>query len=225
MFRLGMDSEPDKTWLPQASSVFHSRGILLEEDLSAYKLLWRRAVLTGFLDSSPSKSQLRHQQPTIYVFIHVLPPGVRNSQRRTSAYHHWSFDEDGRDPLSPEICDNLGLPNELGLQVFFHSLSFSTEHFKLIHQYQLLRGFDPTTADFARHLGCDDHIYQPVNDSDRFAEVHEEQNSSLHHKSPGASSNSTLSTGWTRTTTEWLRRGFLRAMTGSSMQLEKANLP
>ncbi|KAK1221991.1 hypothetical protein PQX77_015190, partial [Marasmius sp. AFHP31] len=47
------------------------------------------------------------------------------------------------------------------------------EDYQHIHQYQVLRGFDPSTTDFARHLEYDQHLFQPVNDSDRF-QIHQE---------------------------------------------------
>ncbi|KAJ8090484.1 hypothetical protein PM082_002372 [Marasmius tenuissimus] len=42
-----------------------------------------------------------------------------------------------------------------------------------MHQYQLNRGFDPSTIDFARHVGYDQNIFRPVNNSERF-EIQEE---------------------------------------------------
>ncbi|KAK1225826.1 hypothetical protein PQX77_011237 [Marasmius sp. AFHP31] len=160
-----------EAWLSQASSVFHRRGISLEEDLSAYQLVLPDAFLEGCLDKSPFKTQRRRQQP-IYLFVRPPPPGLGYGD--TSSLHYWSFHEDSRSPISPESCRDLGLPNELEFKADGHlSHSWSTDNYTLIHRYQLLRGYDPTTIDFARHLG-QDVFFQPVINSARFNEVHED---------------------------------------------------
>ncbi|KAK1221297.1 hypothetical protein PQX77_015897 [Marasmius sp. AFHP31] len=175
----GVDEAEDaeKAWLAQASSIFHSCGISLEEDLSLYQLISRYDQLDGYLNASPNKSRQQRQQP-IYFFVRSPPPDLLDS-KETSSLHFWSFHEDGRHPLSTEVCSNLGLPIALQFRKSFLSRSWSTEHFKLIHRYQILRGFDPTTADFACHLGCNNSLFQPINDSDQFTEVHEDQDPPL----------------------------------------------
>ncbi|KAK1224350.1 hypothetical protein PQX77_012734 [Marasmius sp. AFHP31] len=49
--------------------------------------------------------------------------------------------------------------------------------YKTIHGYQLLRGFDPKTTDFARHIGYDDPIFRPIINLAQIEEIHEEQDS------------------------------------------------
>ncbi|KAJ8089602.1 hypothetical protein PM082_014858 [Marasmius tenuissimus] len=89
-----------------------------------------------------------------------------------------SFHESGESRISPEVCRNLGLSIELEFDNYgFHSRSWSAYHHKSTRQYQLLRGFDPSTAHFARHLGFDEHIFHPVVAPDRFKEVHDDQDS------------------------------------------------
>ncbi|KAK1234676.1 hypothetical protein PQX77_002118, partial [Marasmius sp. AFHP31] len=176
IFLRSVDEAEDtgKAWLAQASSIFHSCGISLEEDLSLYQLVWRSVWLKGYLNASPNKPRQQCQQP-IYFFVHSPPPDLRDSEE-TSSLHFWSFHKDGQHPLSTEVCDNLGLP--IVLQIFKNnprSYSCSTEHFKWIHQYQLLRGFDPTTTDFACHLGYTNFPFQPIDNSDRFTELYKDQ--------------------------------------------------
>ncbi|KAK1225546.1 hypothetical protein PQX77_011516 [Marasmius sp. AFHP31] len=168
---------PGKAWLAQASSIFHSCGISLEEDLSLYQLVWRNVWLKGYLNASPNKPRQQRQQP-IYFFVRSPPLDLLDGQQ-TSSLHFWSFHEDGRHPLSTEVCNNLGLPIVLQFRKSFLSRSWSTKHFKLIHRYQLLRGFDPTTTNFARHLGYSDNLFQPIDNSDQFTEVHEDQDPPL----------------------------------------------
>ncbi|KAJ8094967.1 hypothetical protein PM082_010183 [Marasmius tenuissimus] len=153
-----------RAWMSQALSIFHARGISLEDDLSVYNLVHHYAWLEGDLSDSEAKHQRRSQQP-IYLF--VRPPPLDHPDGDTSPVHFWSFDEDGQFPLPHNVCDNLGLPFQLSFHIHYYSQSWSNDNYALIHQYQLSRGFDPSTPDFARHVGFD-NIYQHVNDSDRF---------------------------------------------------------
>ncbi|KAJ8087299.1 hypothetical protein PM082_006129 [Marasmius tenuissimus] len=165
--------EPERAWLFQASSIFHSLGISLEGDLSVYQYVHRQVILDGDLDYSPSKTLRRLQQP-IYLFVH--PPPLDLPTGLTSSLHFWSLHEDGRSQLLPESCDDLGLPSELQCSNNgFQSCSWSTNDYRRLYEYQFSPGFDPKTIDFARHLGYDGLIFQPVNNSDRFGEVPEEQ--------------------------------------------------
>ncbi|KAJ8089594.1 hypothetical protein PM082_014850 [Marasmius tenuissimus] len=117
------------------------------------------AMLDGYLDDSPSKCQQQRQQ-VIFLFVDTSLPNLHRG--RTSSLHHWSFQEDGHPQLPPEF--------------FFFAHSWSTGNYKSVRQYQTLQGFNPTTADFARHLGYG-NIFHPVDDSDCFDNVHEDQTS------------------------------------------------
>ncbi|KAK1226505.1 hypothetical protein PQX77_010513 [Marasmius sp. AFHP31] len=55
------------------------------------------------------------------------------------------------------------------------SVSWSTKSYKQLDEYQRLHGFDPTTTDFARHLGYTGNIFHPVDDTNRFHEDYEDQ--------------------------------------------------
>ncbi|KAK1221650.1 hypothetical protein PQX77_015542 [Marasmius sp. AFHP31] len=166
---LHLNKDIERAWLPQASSVFHARGVSLDNDLEDFHLVYFEALLGSYIDDSPSKCQLRQQQP-IFLFVYPLPPNLPYGE--TSSLHHWSFQEDGHSHISPESCRNLGLPVKLGYirSRACHSYSWSNNCYKSLHQYQVARGFDPTTADFAKHLGYG-HIFQPLGDSDRFDDV------------------------------------------------------
>ncbi|KAJ8089533.1 hypothetical protein PM082_014789 [Marasmius tenuissimus] len=173
LLRLNWDVQ--EAWLSQAWRVFHARGVLLEDDREGFTLVFPHAWLDSYLDESPSKCQLRRQQP-IFLFIYPPPPDLLDGN--TSSLHHWSLHEDGQPQLSPELCCDLGLPVELRVGYGnYYSHSRSTSNYPLIHQYQLLRGFDPTTTDFARHLGYNGNIFQPLNDNNLFREVGEDQSS------------------------------------------------
>ncbi|KAK1235116.1 hypothetical protein PQX77_001667 [Marasmius sp. AFHP31] len=172
---LWLNGNTGRAWLSQSSNIFQSCGISLDDDLSVYYIVYRDAWLVGDLDETPSKSQRRCQQP-IYLFICPLPPNLSNG--KTSRLHFWSFHEDGQPRLSLKSSLDFGLPIKLG---FFHGHDFSrkTKNYKLIHQYQQLRGFDLITTDFAQHLGYNAHIFQSIHHSNRFMEVSQEHFDSL----------------------------------------------
>ncbi|KAK1216537.1 hypothetical protein PQX77_020832 [Marasmius sp. AFHP31] len=172
-------------WKLQAWRIFHNRGITLEDDLSVYYLVCPSARLSSLMQPSEAQLKQRSQQP---IFLFVRPPPSDPINRNTTSLHHWSFHKDGRSPLSPDTCRTLGLPNELDYYHSFHAISWSNKDYRRLHQYQLLRGFEPSTTDFARHLRWDDNLFQPVNNSDRF-EIHQE---SLPESRPSASASDIL---------------------------------
>ncbi|KAK1215935.1 hypothetical protein PQX77_021447 [Marasmius sp. AFHP31] len=169
LLRLEWNRNAMRVWMAQAWSVFGARGISLEEDLSVYHLLFPRAILSRHLRYSPARQQ--SQQP-IYLF--VRPPPFDLEYDRTSSVHFWSFDEDGQSPLSDDLCLDFGLPMTFWISGSSESYSWSNEVYDSLHQYQLLRGFDPSTTNFARSLGYDENIFHPLRDSDRFAQVNQE---------------------------------------------------
>ncbi|KAK1233422.1 hypothetical protein PQX77_003418 [Marasmius sp. AFHP31] len=179
---LEWNGKTEHAWMSQAWRVFHNRGIALEDDLNVYYLVCPSAKL----DSEwlkPSEVQLKRQsQQPIYLFVRPPPSDFNYNHHKTSSLYYWSFHEDGRSPLSPDTCRGLGLPAELVYRHSSYATSWFNKDYKRIHQYQLLRGFDPSTTDFARHLEYDGNLFQPVNDSDRFQ---------IHRGSPPESRSST----------------------------------
>ncbi|KAJ8083403.1 hypothetical protein PM082_009275 [Marasmius tenuissimus] len=132
----------------------------------------------GHIDISKSRQQC--QQP-IYLF--VRPPPLDLLDSKTSSVHFWSFHEDGRIPLSADICSDFGLPFQLeSYSPWCYLVPCPTKTYKLIHRYQLLRGVDPTTTNFACLLGYV-FTFQPISDSDRFTEAYEEEDTN-HPRSP-----------------------------------------
>ncbi|KAK1215021.1 hypothetical protein PQX77_022387 [Marasmius sp. AFHP31] len=156
-------------WMAQAWSFFGARGTSLEEDLSVYCLVIPHVWLSGDLSHSPARR--RSRQP-IYLFVRPPPFDLDNGD--TSSVYFWSFDEEGHSPLSDNLCLDFGLQTTLRLTQLSFSYSWSNDAYDSLRQYQLLRGFDPSTADFAQSLGYDKNIYQTPSNSDRFAQVNEE---------------------------------------------------
>ncbi|KAF9261558.1 hypothetical protein L218DRAFT_1001601 [Marasmius fiardii PR-910] len=146
-------------WLMQALSVFHAHGISFDEDLSQYKLVYPRLWLKGTLE----RSKFRQRFGPIYLFFEpCLSPDGR--------FYFWSHDPNGQDPLSRDMCKHLGLPFKLSLrEVVYYEKTWPTKVYKALHDYQILRGFDPRTTDFAQSVGV--IIWQVVLPENRFQEL------------------------------------------------------
>ncbi|KAK1225473.1 hypothetical protein PQX77_011586 [Marasmius sp. AFHP31] len=167
-FSLVWNRDTDFAWISQASRIFHAHGITLEEDLSSYRLVYPFARVRS--RGKCSKAQLKRQsQQPIYFFVCSPPSNLRDNRYHTvTSIHYWSFHEDGGSPLTHDACCDLGLPIKLQFRrrpdQSYWSPSVSYRH---LHQYQLLRGFDPFTTDFSCHLGFHQPIFRPADDSDR----------------------------------------------------------
>ncbi|KAJ8093898.1 hypothetical protein PM082_009769 [Marasmius tenuissimus] len=163
-----------EAWLSQVWSIFYARGVSLEDDLSVYKVIRPGASLGGpnFSDSQVQRHR-RSQQP-IYLFMCPPPLDMCPGHYKTSSLHFWSFDEDGLSPLPSATCSTFGLPLELDFLDLEHASIYTNHSYKRVQQYQVLRGFDPSTTNFARHLGYYQNIYQPLSDLDRFTQIQQE---------------------------------------------------
>ncbi|KAL0573789.1 hypothetical protein V5O48_008155 [Marasmius crinis-equi] len=161
--------EERRVWMSQASSVFHQHGICLNDDLSQFELIVPYLYLTGQLSRSETPCQQRHKK-SIYLFVGPLSPSIPTESCTTSLLHYFSFDPTGQHPLPPEICKDLGLPIELDLAVYpAYQFCWKNKAYKWMHQYQLARGFNPKTSNFARHLRVP--ICQVQSDSDPFKDI------------------------------------------------------
>ncbi|KAK1225504.1 hypothetical protein PQX77_011557 [Marasmius sp. AFHP31] len=175
LFVLWWNGDTKNAWLCQALGVFHAQGIGLDDNLSVLRLVSHEAWLQGDLSYNQFHCQQRSQQP-IYLFLHPPPPNPNQCWGETSSLHFWSFHEDGQKPLPPEICNDLGLPTTLEYKDWgYESMSWSTKLYKQLDEYQRLRGFDPTTTNFARHLGYARNIFKPVHNTDRFHKDYKDQ--------------------------------------------------
>ncbi|KAG7090028.1 hypothetical protein E1B28_011649 [Marasmius oreades] len=161
--KIAVDSFSERTaWLAQALSVFHAHNISLDEAFST-TLVFPRLELTGTLQKSKHKRQRRQVSPPIYLIVLPSPYPL----------YHWSLDPAGQTPpLSPEMCKYFGLPFKLFLKVSPGQCSWPTKVYKLIHDYQIARNFDPKTSDFARSLGYP--IFTVIPAENRFQEIVEE---------------------------------------------------
>ena len=88
-----------------------------------------------------------------------------------------SLDENGRSEMTEEECRRWGVP-ELKTHVHFYEpevYTWPSHVYPAIRKWQVARGFDPATADFARSLGYGPELDILINNeaaTSRFEEVH-----------------------------------------------------
>ncbi|KAJ8087527.1 hypothetical protein PM082_006358 [Marasmius tenuissimus] len=174
LLRLNRDAR--NTWLSQASSIFCNlkSSSPIEDDCRALEIVVLSMRLESHLPSSHVEYRRRIQQP-VYLFVHS--PSYDLLDRDISSLHYWSLQRDGQTSLSPDLCRYFGLPAKLLSEDDCWSYFLPTEVYNLVYRYQLLRGFDPTTADFARYLEYY-HSFRSATTCNGFGELCEEESSS-----------------------------------------------
>ncbi|KAK7056653.1 hypothetical protein VNI00_002370 [Paramarasmius palmivorus] len=100
------------------------------------------------------------EPPSIYLFIHpgpsCIPELISWLDESTPAFF-WSFNETGQTHMSQDECVEWGLPyfipqiDDISSDMTLHP--WPTDVYDALYDWQVVRGFDPTTADFARCLG------------------------------------------------------------------------
>ncbi|KAK7060723.1 hypothetical protein VNI00_000454 [Paramarasmius palmivorus] len=114
-------------------------------------------------------------KPTVYFFVRPLP--VQLSEVKdwlNSEPIFWSFDENGITRIPESTREELGLPDMTLGDPQVTLRAWPKHHYDAIHKWQITRGFDPSTPDFARSLGIP--IFKRVRPEKRqFKEVAKEK--------------------------------------------------
>ncbi|ESK86877.1 hypothetical protein Moror_3428 [Moniliophthora roreri MCA 2997] len=152
-------------WLSQSSWVFDAIGIVEERenffivkppDLKIQST--RRPTASRTLCND--KHSVKETPPTpIYLFLHPFPVSVLELVSWIEGRpYFWSFDETGQSRMSEEECERWGLPmftvSTCYPNEFLLLYSWSTHVYTTLRDWQKARGFDPTTSDWAQHMGC-----------------------------------------------------------------------
>ncbi|EEB89279.1 hypothetical protein MPER_12639, partial [Moniliophthora perniciosa FA553] len=92
----------------------------------------------------------------IYLFLYPLPMTISELISWMGGYtYFWSFDEDGQSRIPENEWDRWGIPILIpDIRYFTEFLSWPTHIYTALRKWQITRGFDPSTADWARDLGC-----------------------------------------------------------------------
>uniref|UniRef100_A0A0W0EV26 Uncharacterized protein n=1 Tax=Moniliophthora roreri TaxID=221103 RepID=A0A0W0EV26_MONRR len=104
--------------------------------------------------SDPSGDAVEEFQP-IYLFLYPPPMYVLEFISWMGGHTHvWSFDEDGQSRVPEEEWARWGIPILTPDTRSFTLLrSWPTHIYSALHNWQISRGFDPSTADWARECG------------------------------------------------------------------------
>ncbi|KAI3606049.1 hypothetical protein WG66_003936 [Moniliophthora roreri] len=158
-----------QTWLAQASRVFNALPAPVR--LEDYFTLSMPAITL----ESISQKKLPPPPKTLYLFVYPLPYPLTDRGLeiwRNGRTHFWSFDEAGKIEF-PEydwFAECFGVyalaPNIHERVERAHS--WSSYVYDALHDWQIARGFNPKTTDFARSLGYPDlEILQGKQEKDK----------------------------------------------------------
>uniref|UniRef100_A0A0W0FW01 Uncharacterized protein n=1 Tax=Moniliophthora roreri TaxID=221103 RepID=A0A0W0FW01_MONRR len=103
----------------------------------------------------------KEETAPIYLFLYPPPMTILElipwMGGRT---HFWSLDETGQSKMSKEECEQRGLPSLFAATLYSRGsvelCSWPAHIYVALRDWQVARGFDPNTADWARHMGYPD---------------------------------------------------------------------
>ncbi|KAK7026087.1 hypothetical protein VNI00_015733 [Paramarasmius palmivorus] len=167
-----------KSWLAQSSRIIDAHGMSgMEEKCFIINPPY-------FKLSSPQLGHHRYpitlkDRPPIYLFIYPPPSSISELKSWGKGHtrtHFWSLDENGQSEMSEEDCRRWGIP-ELGKSLDWDYLklrSWPTDVYTALRKWQVARGFDPSTADWAQSLGYPElEIIGGKEEEARFEGVHD----------------------------------------------------
>ncbi|KAI3595885.1 hypothetical protein WG66_008858 [Moniliophthora roreri] len=121
----------------------------------SYLLVAQRFVFFLRMESPPEQFSVSALEtlPIVYLFLRPPPPCLADFDSWMSQVSFWSFDKDGSSEIPETERKRLSLP-----KITFSFAQLRLERWSKcvydgIHAWQVARGFDPTTANFARSLG------------------------------------------------------------------------
>ncbi|ESK93196.1 hypothetical protein Moror_14640 [Moniliophthora roreri MCA 2997] len=91
--------------------------------------------------------------PVVYLFLRPPPLCLADIDSWLSQESFWSFDKNGTSKIPETECERLGLPYVTSHYAGITLHTWPKYVYDGLHAWQVARGFDPATADFARSLG------------------------------------------------------------------------
>ncbi|EEB97345.1 hypothetical protein MPER_03356, partial [Moniliophthora perniciosa FA553] len=110
------------------------------------------AQLTATSPTLHNAEQLSEDTP-IYLFIHLPTTISELLSWLEGTCYFWSFDETGQSQMSAEECERWRLPVLTFNTDYLWLYSWPTHIYTALRDWQMVRGFDPTTSDWARSMG------------------------------------------------------------------------
>uniref|UniRef100_A0A0W0FXK7 Uncharacterized protein n=1 Tax=Moniliophthora roreri TaxID=221103 RepID=A0A0W0FXK7_MONRR len=110
-------------------------------------------VLSHHKDSSVPALESSTLSPIVYLFLRPPPPSLPDLDPWLSRVSFWSLDRNGISEIPETECKRMGLPIIILDQVELYFHTWPKYVYDGLHAWQVARGFDIATADFARSLG------------------------------------------------------------------------
>ncbi|KAF9254022.1 hypothetical protein L218DRAFT_1082513 [Marasmius fiardii PR-910] len=170
-----LPSSRETAWLSQTSSVFHRLGFSKNVmDLPEYSYVQQYLTLFGPIELTVDADQ-RRKDYGLPIYLIIPPPSGFNQLKNCSntSLHVWSKHKNGSDPIPEETCRRLGLPTTLHFHRSTERYYWPNEVYELVRKWQVGRGFNPETTEFAEYCGY--AIFEPIPpDPSRFTQLDEE---------------------------------------------------
>ncbi|KAK7060774.1 hypothetical protein VNI00_000506 [Paramarasmius palmivorus] len=181
-FSFDFYSPHELAWLSQAYAVFNVHRDIDEEScfmIDAIVILELRRR-----QCRPHSSEFT-SNGVLYLFIKSLPSWLSGFERWLNDHiSFWSVEEDGSNQIAEMDCQYIGLPKVTPVDAAYSLTSWPKYSYEAIRRWQVARGFEPTTVDFARSCGYPS-FELVLKKSEQIEEVVEEvlQDSSVVHGS------------------------------------------
>ncbi|KAK7023398.1 hypothetical protein VNI00_016813 [Paramarasmius palmivorus] len=142
-------------WLSQCTRVFDCH----EETKTAQNYFFLNPPMFLLRSVSVPLKQDSESRP-LYLFVYPPPVSMLDTMLWAQGHartHFWSLDESGQPELPEEEYEQWGIPTlKLSLdsasERSMFLCSWPNEIYTAMYDWQVARGFDPTTSDFARHM-------------------------------------------------------------------------
>ncbi|KAJ8080005.1 hypothetical protein PM082_016831 [Marasmius tenuissimus] len=148
-----------EAWLSQAIHVFNVAGVPKEEweDCNCFVDLTLFVTNDGQTQHLPRNVDIEFDPP-YYLFI-IQPPRLPDTTPDVAVWsgapaeslYYWSADPNGDSRMSDMQCIGLALPCFRPF-VDWSPVSWKSEVYDFMRQWQVAKGFDPLTTDFARSM-------------------------------------------------------------------------
>ncbi|KAJ7930689.1 hypothetical protein B0H13DRAFT_2651833 [Mycena leptocephala] len=97
--------------------------------------------------------------PTDNVYLFLFPPQadlvdgqLLVTNPPDTEIYYWAFDPDGRDRLTHDVAEGIGLPT-VKVSISLESWRYDERDYDLVHDFHLAKGFDPYSQDAAIAMG------------------------------------------------------------------------
>ncbi|KAK7045864.1 hypothetical protein VNI00_007289 [Paramarasmius palmivorus] len=175
-----------EVWLSQASSIFnaleisqnkHDYFIVTEPSSLLTALRFERHHSNGAFSMRRDIEPDQPKQSYVYLFVRPYPVSILAGK----AWHlnpcYWSYDESGKSEMSAKEYKRLDLPRVVADPWSTPRIcAWSDEVYKAIRDWQVERGFDPISSDWAKSMGYPEmEIIGPTRDV-RFEDPEDELN-------------------------------------------------